>query len=236
MDEKRSIILDYEQLLLKRNATKVSVNYFRHADTRNEELALFMFHYAFENILHWDPVDVVNGASKDLINVLRLVLPYSSVKFPRELKSNKDYFYLAQKLYPHLQTYDIRHLVELTYKNVIGKKEGKFPKEYFVEKEGDIRACICLQYVLQHYFSFRDSKEMYDTFADEKQANALLSEYKLLKACRMLYKTPLDYLHATVPNRQKDNLYYAQLKLKHNLETIKKTKSLHELYESIPLD
>jgi hypothetical protein len=127
--------------------------------------------------------------------------------FPEELSKRNDCFYVAHLLYPKRIPYSTRNLVMITYQRVLNHESGKFPKEYFSGAEGQLRACICLQYLLIEHLSFTSIEEIYYYFSTTK-AMSMLRQFRLATVCSELYESPLDFLHNALPSSQKNELYY----------------------------
>lgn len=209
-DNTRLAILELERLYRENSNKKLSSDYFAYTDEQNERTAIEIFKYVFEEILHWSPTDVQNCMSVEVINKFHLSVPYLKLRFPRELNKRRDYFYVATIVYPDkIHGFSERDAILHLYRNVLASKTGKFPKEYFVENEGELRAKVCLQYVLGNKYFFKNVEELYETFADETKGNKLLEEYKLGKPKRFLFESCLEYAHGSLPARQREPFLYA---------------------------
>ena len=115
MDSK-SIIMDYEKLLLSDHSVNLPTSYFSYNQYNNEKLALILFRYALENILKMTPEDIVDCLDLNTIKNLHLSVPYRYLVFPEELSKRNDCFYVAHLLYPKRIPYNMRNLVVITYK------------------------------------------------------------------------------------------------------------------------
>ena len=87
----------------------------------------------------------------------------------------------------------------------------KFPKEYLNENDGAVRAGICLQYAIKEFYQFKQIPELYAMFANKSQAQKKLEEHKLGTVCSDFFSSPLEYLHQSLPESQKDDLLYSYL-------------------------
>ena len=208
-------LMEYESLFRKEKKQKMSNACFKYSAEQNEKTAIEIFKYAFEEILGWTPADVVNNLNAEVIRAMNLETPYAKLIYPRELKKERDYFYVAKICYPEkIHSFSERDIILYMYKAVLDSKNGKFPKEYFVERDGDLRAKVCLQYVLTSKEFFKNKDELYGFFAKESKASAFLKKYHLLSARSVLFESSLDYLHASLPMQQRDEFLYAYYKFR----------------------
>lgn len=215
--------MDYEKLLLKDHGVNLSTSYFSYNHYNNHKLALELFRYAIENILHWTPPEIVKYLDLNVIDTLHLLVPYKYLIFPEELSKKKDCFYVAHLLYPNIIPYSTRDLVIIAYQRVLNKENGKFTKNFFTGSEGELRACICLQYLLKEYLSFHSIEEIYYYFSSSK-VMATLRHYRLSAVCMELFESPLEFVHCALPKMQKNELYYQFYKFEAAL-TEKKLKT-----------
>ena len=93
-----------------------------------------------------------------------------------------------------------------TYEAVQSGDITKFPKSYFVGSEGIVRAGICLQYMISNHVLVSSINELYHLFSND-QGLALLKKYKLFSAFKENFETPVDFLHFSLPAKEKNNLY-----------------------------
>ena len=226
MANRNNALLEYESLFRQKSGKKMSNVCFQYNEEQNEKTAIMIFKYAFENILGWTPTDVINNLNEDIIRKMHLSVPYAKLRYPRELKKNRDYFYVAKIVYPDkVHSFTERDIILYLYKAVLGSKDGKFPKEYFVEQGGDLRAKVCMQYILSTKVFFKNKEELYEFFSNETRSAEFLKEYHLTGAKSILFETSLDYAHASLPLSQRDEfLYCFYTFLKHYQKSAAKKK------------
>lgn len=215
--ENIGLLVEYECILLKKRKSFTSTYMGKTTPAKN---ARSVFRFAFEDILDWTPQMVMDNLSPELINILRLQKPLSRIEFPPELNRNVDLFYLAWIMYPekiHIRKKDI---VLRCYENVRLGKISKFPKNFFSEASGILNASICLQYVINRKMHFRDVKELYGIFAIKEKIVPILKENQLYAPCCEFYEYPIDFLHASLPEKDQDELCYnfERFKLEYALE------------------
>lgn len=219
----QNIIMEYEKILLMDEGTNLSASYFCYNDYNNHKLALAVFRYAVENILHWAPSDTADDFNLDIIKGLRLLVPYKYLIFPEELNKRKDCFYVAHLLYPNEIPYNMRNFVILSYQRILEQENGKFSKNFFNGMGGELRACICLQYLLTKYITFSSIEEIYYYFSAPKALSAL-RQFRLAGVCTELFESPLEFVHCALPKNQKNELYFQFYRFESTLKT-KKLKS-----------
>lgn len=220
---KEVLLFEYEQILLG-NKSGFSPYYFKYGNDTSQNYALYVIKFAVENYLGWDPEDMKNHFTKEVAIQMKLEPLMKYIEFPPELDKETDYYYLATFLYPNIIRIDIKELVLRTYKNVLSGKLCKFPKEYLSGTQGMMRAGICLQYMLNQNYTFHTIQDMYKFFSEPAGSRAL-KEFRLNNICNEIYEHPIDYLHESLPNAQKDEFWYHYYRFKvFNNQQIKKLK------------
>lgn len=211
-DNARNMIIAYDRVLRTDSEKKISNGFFRYTDEYNERMAVILFKHVFEDILEWTPDDVLNNASEELIKYMKLSVPYAKLRYPKELNKNTDYFYIACIVYPEKfrNAFSRQDLILNMYRNVLNKRDNKFPKDYFSTEEGELRAKICLQYAISKYGKFKDPEDLYSKFADEDYAKGFFKKYRLDFVASTLYKNDgLEYMHHSLSSKNQNILLYA---------------------------
>lgn len=215
---KREMIQEYENIILG-NQKSYSYYYFTDNQKINQDIALEAFRYAFEKILHYDPETLRERISIDLLKKMKLYSLYTRfIVFPSELAKQKDVWYLCNLLYPHKYPNGLKENTIQMYTNLMNGYIKKFPKHVFDGNEGKIKACICLQYAINHYLSFNSVDELYDFFSQEHIIQ-FLHRVKLDAICSVNYTYPIDFLHDSLPMVQRNEVLYkyARSKVKNNV-------------------
>lgn len=219
----RNVLMEYETVLRDNSSKKLSNNFFTYGDEQNEELAIEIMKYAFEKILEWTPTDIINKLNYEVLRDMKLTIPYAKLRYPRELKKKSEYFYVAKILYPDkVHGYTPRDIILHMYRMILSSKDGKFPKEYFIEADGEIRARVCLQFVLANLEIFESQEKLYEFFADEKQAMEFLKKHHLNGAKNLLFDSCLEYMHMSLPELQKNELLFCYHKFMQNNKNVLK--------------
>ena len=218
-------IIEYEELLIG-NQERLSSSFIGYT-TRKQDQLKDLLKFTFENILRWTPEQVRNKTSIELLQSLKAAKIFSYLDYPNELDKTTDTFYLAKILYPKEIRYSHRDIVLRTYEAVLSKRRNKFPQDFFSDKNGTLNFSICLNYYLATRYEgmlrFVNIEEAYDYFANEKEANSLLTKAKLYNACYDLYESSLDMFHDILITEQKDDFLYMERKFNNEY---KKTKNL----------
>jgi len=214
------ILHDYESILLGNKVYPTECFFNAFDETQREKNALKVFKLAFEYFLKWSPEEVKDKVNLQVIKDMKL-LPYIKyIVFPPELEPLEDLWYLAIKLYPYKFGYNQRENINKMFRKVISGKLKKLPKDYLSDSEGELRACICLQYLITNYKQFTSYEEMYDFFASMEGKN-FLKQYRLLTPCTELFDTPIDFLHASLPTKNKKVFWRDFYRLNDRFKTIK---------------
>lgn len=200
------VIIEYENCLIGKNKT-ISQSFFPYDDYANEKIALRIMKYAFETYLGWDPFALRDHLTKDILKKLKLTQLIRYISFPPELNSKKDFFYIIWKLYPQTINFSENDLILKVYKNLLSGKIQRFPKEFFTGIYGLERARLCLQYMIEEYIQVSSIEELYELFSSENIIT-LLEKYKLRSICEDSFLDPLEFLHYSLPEKQKSEFLY----------------------------
>lgn len=201
---------EYEQILTGQR-TSISNFYFSNGEEMSEQNALMVVRYAMEYFLRWSPDDIYNHFDANVIERMKLKCVMGHIRYPIELDPKQDYYYIAALLYPYRYKMGLKELTLKTYKDVLSGKRAKFPKEYLVESQGMLRACICLQYMITQYLKFSSVQEMYQFFG-EREGIRTLKKYHLFAICNDFFPTPIDFLHMSLSTAQKNDFYFSYYK------------------------
>lgn len=209
METTKALILEWESRMRNNDKKGLPNAFFSYDAVQNEKEAIALFRYVFEKVMHWTPEQVRNTISLEIIEKLRLKKAYKRIIFPRELSPRGDCFYLAKKCYPdQIHGYDQEDIWRMEYLKVLDSPYGKFPKNYFSESVGELRAKVFLMYQLETRSKFKNQEEMYMFFADTKKATTFLESVKLKTPLDLLYLSPLEYLHESLPTSQKNEFLF----------------------------
>lgn len=208
----------YDRVLLNEKATlgkelfETTMNNRKEYNPADEERALKIIRYAFEYYMEWTPEQIRVNIDEDILKKLKLDgIIQQRIRFPVELEPMDNLQYLVCRMYPDRYTYNRRQTIITYYDRVLSGEIKRFKKGFFTEEGGKYRAGICLQRMLQMTGQFRSVQEMYDLFSGT-DGRKVLTRYKLGSAARDLYEFPLDFLHYSLPEGNRDYLYYERLR------------------------
>lgn len=199
------ILMEYEDILLGKKKDFSPAYLRQNASTEDAEELL---RYVFGSLLGWDPSMVRDYTTKELLAKLHLLRPYRHLHFPPELDREKDIFYLGHLLYPEEVRYSKSGRTVHIFEKVLSREKTKFPKGFFTGEEGRLNLIICMKYILNHYFNFRSQYDMYAYFADRKKASRFLRDFRLTVPCGEMFGDALSFLHESLPEEEKSELYY----------------------------
>ena len=197
-----SLFVEYENILLG-NATGFSLQTIKRVTTDG---ALELYRYAFSTLLGWSPVKIKAQISPKLIEFMKLGVFLKKIPCPVELDPEKDFFYVAEAMYPsltsepHLKELRIQHV----YEKVIEGKLKKFPKKFFAMYDAKQKACICLRMAIKEGLDAKNADALYKIFADQKYVSDFLKKSRLHTVCNDLYETPIDFLHDALMGEHKN--------------------------------
>ena len=209
---KKEILQYYEEILLGQR-DNFPASYFEESAYSSEKLALSIIKYAIEKHIGWTPVEAGHFFTYDVAKRLKLDRLLRYIRFPVELDEKKDIRYVVHLLYPTIVGFDLRSRIIELYKRVLAG-EAKFPRIYFDNDFGPMRAEICLQYALINNSNFHSLNEMYQSFATINGVR-FFKDNKLFKLYTSLYRYPLEYLYSALPDSQRNTFLYALYSFKY---------------------
>lgn len=192
----------------------LSSQFFSYSEEQNHEDAAGLMRYVFEEVLGWTPNDVQNHCSKEVIDILGLRPAYRALMWPCTYDANgkrvplvdsrSGYGYVAALLYPDvIHTLGKQKLWIMEYNAMMsGRGQRAFRVDDFLGNDGHDHAVL----LLNHYLTnnpderFKCADDVYRVFANQKEADKLLKKAKLSIICQALFKSPLEYLHASFPD------------------------------------
>ena len=188
--------------------------------------ALCVVRYAVEYYLRWTPEDVWNRFTPSIAHKMKLDGVLQRLDMPNYAKLDmQDQFmpitYVASLLYPDIYRFDERTEIIRTYVSTF-RKSFKYPPDFFVGGPGRMRAAICMNYVLSEYLGYQSVEEIYHDFSIPSKARECLKRYNLSQAARDLFCDPLELVHLSIPEEQRDDLLYWKLLLDSKLRTLEK--------------
>ena len=179
----------------------------RHKD--KYRLALELFRYAVESRLQWSPSEMRDYLSMEIVTLLclRPVLRY--IRFPSGMVPERSLFYIAWQLYPRTKNKTVSDVDMETYQMFLDGRLYKMPKDFFSGDKGFSRAKNCLIYAVNTklHFPSDDLFSLYEFFATN-ECVTFLGEMKLMKVCRSLRMTPLEYLHSALKETQRSEVLF----------------------------
>lgn len=217
--DERIAILQYESKLIQGHKKATANTYIGDVATRNR-VALAVFRHVFENILQWSPDVAFANMSMQLIRDLKLNNEWSNLDLPREIKQFSSAKYVIAMLYPRkfMALFSVETLAIQVYRSSLEQRRGIFPKNYFLDENGRLKAQVCLRYMLNNYAVYETIEDIYAEFADTENIQKLLKNYGLDLPSRTLYDNPLDYLHESLSNEQRSDIFYNYYRFKENIK------------------
>ena len=216
--DERFAIIQYESKLLKGHKKATANTYVGDAATRNR-VALAVFRHVIEDILQWSPDVAFANMSMQLIKDLKLNNEWNNLDLPREIRQFSTAKYVVAMLYPRkfMPLFSTESLAIQVYRSCLEQRKGIFPKNYFLDENGRLKAQVCLRYMLNNYAVYNSIEKIYEEFANTEVVKKLLKNYGLDLPARTLYDTPLDYLHESLSMQQRSHLFYNFYRFKDNM-------------------
>lgn len=209
----RELKKEYEDILLGRKKNYSNAFFDSNNEEKSQKNAIIVLRYVFEDFLHWTPKDIENCISPEIITLMKLDSVIKHITFPGELNPRTDLWYIAHLLYPNIIKFNSKEKTIMIYQNILDKKLYRYPKTFWDGPEGIIRAKACFRYMLQNIMSFHNIEELYAFFANSTGYKAMKT-YHLIIPQEMMYDTPLDYLHDSLSQNQRNEFLYHYYKFR----------------------
>lgn len=207
----KELYSEYEKLLLGKKKNFPGA-FWHSTPAISRRNALTIIRYAVEKLLGWTPQDVADAFTLNLMHMMKLHTLLKYLDIPNVYEGGFDAEYIAHLLYPREISYDPARVTLDVYEYVISDKIHAYPKRFFYDEDGAVRAKICLSYVLRTKLFFTSLEEMYARFASQ-EGQQILTDYHLTNAA-LLFDSPLDYLHQSLSAAQKNEFLYNYYKFK----------------------
>ena len=211
----KELIEQYEEILLNQRKKFDCYFFSKAVASQAETNLLILFKYFIENIMKWTSEEAIMYLDDNLAKQFKLFDLFKYIAIPENFHNEK-YMYILSILYPKIFKYDEKQIILKTYKNIL-KKGEKIPKNFFYGIRGRERACLCLAYVINTYFYVTDIKILYKDFFSQN-INSVLKKYSLYECCKQHFQSPLQFLHCTLPDEQKDTFLFNYYRFMQNNE------------------
>ncbi len=221
------LILAYDELYLG-HTERLPYSFFDSRSPENSHrLALELFRYAVETRLRWSPYEMRDYLTMDHVIILKLKPILRFVRFPAGMVPEKSLFFLAWEIYPKTKNREVADVELETYQMFLDDRIYKMPKDFFTGYEGLNRAYNCLIYAINMRRPFPSDEPylIYEFFAT-KECLPFLAEMKLMKICKILRLTPLEYFHYSLKKGQKNEIlfHFFQFRLRMAAKTVEDLK------------
>ncbi len=203
------LILAYDELYLG-HTERLPLSFFdTHLPDNSHKLALELFRYAVESRLRWTPTEMRDYLSMEIVVLLHLRPVLRYVRFPSGMVPEKSLFYIAWQLYPRIKNKSVSDVEMETYQMFLDGRIYKMPKDFYSGDKGVSRACNCLIYAINSRLQFPsdDLFSLYEFFA-ANECVTFLGEMKLMKVCRSMRMTPLEFLHSALKPTQRSEVLF----------------------------
>lgn len=208
---KKELYAEYEKVYtgVKKN---VSLSFFKGSPESAKENAIIIMRYAFEKMLNWAPEDISNSLTMEILRQMHLTNLIRFLQIPYELSAKLDSRYFAHVLYPEKIYYDEKGITLSIYKRVLSGELAGYPKKFFHEEDGYVRAKACMSYILHEKLIFSNLEDVYRHFLTQR-GRADIQKYHLVTALSA-FETPVDYVHESLPASQQDEFLFQFYKFK----------------------
>ena len=227
-------IYDYEEYLLGNvKDLKFSFeDYTKGVTAAHLEAAGVIWRYAITKLLRWTPEQADKYLTAEILQKLKIYKILDKVGMDTVCDNAMNYKAMLHLAFPNEIKYNRAAEAIAQYKRYakIGewsneRDDYRAPKKFFSGSNGMYNANIVLRYVISQYLSTLTTEELYEFFADTKEAALWLDDKSLSKPVREIYLNPLDYLHNALPPGQNSSVIYYNCKLNNMIQAALQKKS-----------
>lgn len=227
----RTIAIErYEKFILGKR--KISLN---GSALEKESAVRDIANYIVVDLLGWDAEETEDHMTWEIIKATRFDELYKYLHFPSDIDPRKDLDYMACLAFRG-HNYNIRKQILRVYRRILNGEEERFPKKIFDGPRGNEKGAILLNEFMSNNIIAHDAEDLYKQFADSAKMNYAFRKAHIYAMAKHLYPTPLDFLHHSLSEEEKDDFLYAfwqyknvskmaESMIKKELNAIKPTKN-----------
>ena len=176
-----------------------------------------IWRYAIEYLLGWTAADAAKYLNEEIVQSLKLDKTYKFMDIHPKNSYLGDYRSILQYAFPECVHYSFTEQTLKEYRRAahigeyINEPEDnnyRIPKKFFSDESGIDRAAILMNYVIDQYLSDMSLEELYDFFADEKQASKWLKKKKLDLPLKIMYDSAFEYFFNSLKANKQDYFLY----------------------------
>lgn len=209
----------YEQILIG-ELKSFPVGFFNISKAEDQKNAVELFKYAFKYILKWDWATCEKAIDNDIIKLMKLDKIVKYLDIPTGYEGHISPRYYAHIVYPSKIKFSLEEFDIGIYKDVCNGVSN-YPKKFFQDEIGYNRALNCLFYAIKTGKSYRSLEHIYSEFSINGME--ILKNNRLLLAAN-LFETPVDFLHETLADDQKDDFLFFYYKFRYMYKKEKSRK------------
>ena len=201
------IAMEYEEILLGKR--KKYSSRFKGENLTQEDIRKFA-DYIFREILGWDPYMARDYFNEEIMQKLHLTTILKNIKFPPGV-SVKDSYYIAYFTYPEIFKASNKDIIIRTYETHLQKKQMRNYAGFFVGADGEVNARVIMQHVIRYYLAPTSIESLYEFFAGSEKLDSFMETYQLYVPMKAFYETPLEYMHNSLDESQRNEMLYQKI-------------------------
>ncbi len=198
----REAIQQYELLILK--GERITLKGTKESKAQH---AREIIRYAISEMLGWSGEDARDHLTLDILKQMKLDKLFNYLTFPPDIDRNEDMSYIAYIAFPEIG-FDYAQQALEHYRRVLSGEYSTFKRNFFKGPKGYQKMAVLLREFIANNIPAASSEELYRQFAATKEITKQLRKAKLHNCITRLYKTPLDCLHCSLNEEDKDEFLY----------------------------
>lgn len=175
---------------------------------RDKEAAvLYVIRYAITRRLGWTKQEAYDHLTPDIMRQLKIDMLVKYINLPSDIDWETDTDYIVARAFG--DNFDYSSQVMRVYNRILAGGESKFPKNMFKEAaSARFKCAVLIHHFISRTMYVRSIPELYARFADTPRINALLKSAKIRNVVDKLYDTPLDCIHYSLSDYERDPFLY----------------------------
>lgn len=206
MDTLSLLILEYTEILIG-NQKNYTDDYFAGSKSTNKRLAIQFIRSVAHIYFQCDNLAAARITfTPQVFKIMKLDKILRYIYVPPYVDSVDRTDYLINLIFTN--NFDSELWVATRYcERVIDGTLPRFPKNYMLGDSDIWRSCFCLRYFLTYDFPTTPPIKLY-AFAASTRFRPWLQDHLLTNSCSKLFSSPVEYLHMSLPENMRNDMYF----------------------------
>lgn len=200
------VMYEYTEILTGKRKN-YSDNFFKGNKIEGEKNAILFIRAVANTFLQCHSLEVALATiTPQVLKQMKLDVIASNIKRPRFVVAQDRNEYVLTKIFSENMDQE-KWIANRLCMRVLDKSLVKFPKSYMEGEEGLKRSQYCLRYFLMDAFPNTEISDLY-RISTTPEFTKFLQDRLLLNVRMKMYDSPVEYLHASLPDEAKDDALF----------------------------